>query len=179
MISPFRPARELLGQYAEYHRDRRNIVTHLIGIPLIVFAIGILLARPGVTVAGHLLTPAWLLWALSSAWYLSRGEPVLGVVVSLANALLLAAAQPLATLGTAAWLACGLGILIVGAAVQVVGHYYEGRRPACLDDRVGLLVGPMFVTAEALFTLGWNRELLRAIEHRAGPVVLHDLAARA
>jgi uncharacterized membrane protein YGL010W len=179
MISPFRPALELLGQYAEYHRDRRNIVTHFVGIPLIVFAIGILLARPGVRVAGHLLTPAWLLWVVSSAWYLSRGEPVLGAVVSLANALLLTAAQTLSALGTAAWLACGLGTLIVGAAVQVIGHYYEGRKPACLDDHIGLLVGPMFVAAQALFTLGWNHELLRAIEHRAGPVVLHDLAARA
>lgn len=179
MVSPFRPALELLGQYAQYHRDRRNIVTHCVGIPLIVFATGILLARPGVMVAGHLLTPAWLLWAASSAWYLSRGEPVLGAAVSLANALLVAAAQPLAALGTAVWLASGIFTLGLGALVQVIGHYYEGRRPAFLDDRIGLLVGPMFVTAEALFTLGWNRELLRAIEHRAGPQVLHDLAARA
>ena len=43
--SPFRPALDLMAQYAAYHRDKRNIVTHFVGIPLIVFAIGILLAR--------------------------------------------------------------------------------------------------------------------------------------
>ena len=42
-----RNATELMVQYAAYHRDRRNITTHFIGIPLIVFAIGVLLARPG------------------------------------------------------------------------------------------------------------------------------------
>ncbi len=40
-----RTARELLSQYAEYHRDRRNIATHFVGIPLIVFSVAVLLAR--------------------------------------------------------------------------------------------------------------------------------------
>ena len=35
MASPFRPALQLLGQYAEYHRDRRNIATHFVGVPMI------------------------------------------------------------------------------------------------------------------------------------------------
>ena len=30
--SPFRPALDLMAQYAAYHRDKRNIVTHFIGI---------------------------------------------------------------------------------------------------------------------------------------------------
>src|SRR3982751_2786976 len=41
MPSPFRPATELMVQYAAYHRDRRNIATHFVGIPLIVFAVGL------------------------------------------------------------------------------------------------------------------------------------------
>jgi len=51
MPSPFRPATELMVQYASYHRDRRNIATHFFGIPLIVFAIGIFLARAQFDVA--------------------------------------------------------------------------------------------------------------------------------
>ena len=35
-----RTATDLLSQYAAYHRDRRNIVSHLVGVPMIVFAIG-------------------------------------------------------------------------------------------------------------------------------------------
>ena len=82
MASPFRPALTLLCQYAEYHRDRRNIQTHLVGVPLIVFAIGVLLSRPGFELGGLVLTPAWIVFALTTAWYLTRGELALGVAVS-------------------------------------------------------------------------------------------------
>ena len=61
--SPFRPALELMVQYAQYHRDRRNIATHFVGIPLIVFAIGILLARAQFEIGGLHTSAAWLLWA--------------------------------------------------------------------------------------------------------------------
>ena len=47
---------------------------------------------------------------------------------------------------------------------------------AFADDLVGLLVGPMFVTAEALFAMGIARPLLDEVERRAGPTVLRDLA---
>lgn len=44
MASLFRPALDLMAMCAAYHRDRRNIATHLVGIPMIVFAIAVLLA---------------------------------------------------------------------------------------------------------------------------------------
>ena len=74
------------------------------------------------------------------------------------------------------WLSWGLGFFIVGWIIQFIGHYYEGKKPAFADDLVGLLVGPMFVTAELLFALGMARPLAREIERRAGPTVLRDLA---
>jgi uncharacterized membrane protein YGL010W len=171
--SPFRPANDLLVQYAEYHRDRRNIVTHFFGIPLIVFAIGVLLAR--VDIAGVSL--AWIVWALATAWYLTRGQFVLGIAVSAVNGALIALAIPLAAGSLGSWLGWGLGVFVVGWVLQFVGHYYEGRKPAFVDDLVGLLVGPMFVVAEWLFAAGWGRELLAEIERRAGPTHLRDLAA--
>ncbi|MBP6318037.1 MAG: DUF962 domain-containing protein, partial [Rubrivivax sp.] len=44
MATPFRPAVDLLADYAAYHRDRRNIATHFVGVPMIVFGVGVLLA---------------------------------------------------------------------------------------------------------------------------------------
>ncbi len=179
MASLFRPGTELMVHYAGYHRDRRNIATHFVGIPLIVFALGVLLARPAFDVLGLALTPAWVLWGLATLWYLSRGHLLLGFAVSVANALLIALAQPLGAGSTAAWLAWGVGCFVVGWLVQFVGHYYEGRKPAFTDDLVGLLVGPMFVVAEAMFALGACRALLAEIERRVGPTVLRDLHAPA
>jgi uncharacterized membrane protein YGL010W len=178
MPSPFRSANDLLSQYAAYHRDRRNIATHFVGIPLIVFAIGVLLGRPVLSealVGGQALTPAWLLWALATLWYLTRGQLLLGLAVSLLNLALIALAAPLAQGSTALWLGAGLGCFVVGWVCQFVGHYYEGRKPAFVDDLVGLLVGPQFVVAEALFSLGWLGALREEIERRAGTTRVRDL----
>ncbi len=57
-------ATPLLVQYARYHRDPRNIATHYAGIPLIVFAVAVLLARLQTTVAGIPLSGDVVLWAL-------------------------------------------------------------------------------------------------------------------
>ena len=76
-----RHAPELLTQYAQYHRDRRNIATHFVGVPMIVFGVGVLLARPAFALGGLALSPAWILFALTAAWYLSRGDLIVGVVL--------------------------------------------------------------------------------------------------
>jgi uncharacterized membrane protein YGL010W len=171
-----RHAVDLLSQYAEYHRDRRNITSHFVGVPMIVFGVGVLLARPAFGLGGWALSPAWIAFALSAAWYLTRGNFSLGVVTSACVGVLILLAHQVAYGSIAAWLAWGVGMFFVGWVIQFIGHWYEGRKPAFVDDIIGLLVGPMFVVAEALFMLGWNKPLLAEIEQRAGPTVLRDLA---
>ena len=171
-----RNATELMVQYAAYHRDRRNITTHFVGIPLIVFAVGVLLARPGFAINQVVLTPAWILWGVATLWYLTRGNLVLGAAVSAGTGLLMAIAQPLASASTASWLTWGIGILVFGWILQFIGHYYEGRKPAFVADLGGLLVGPMFVTGEMLFSLGLCEPLVEEIERRVGPTMLRNLA---
>ena len=167
----FRPATILMVQYAHYHRDRRNIATHLLGIPLIFLSIGVLMLVPSWVVAGQTVTLAWAMWALTSLWYLSRGDLLLGVATSVVNGLLIAAAHevpPLAqALGLAVWQA-GLGLFFIGWLIQFIGHYFEGRKPAFVDDLVGLLVGPMFVVGEVLMALGLLQRMHRDIERQAG-----------
>ena len=169
-------ARDLLSQYARYHRDQRNIASHFIGVPLIVLAIGVLLSHPALRIDGWVLSPAWLAFALATAWYLTRGELALGVATSASIAVLLLAAHRLADGSVATWIGWGVCPFLVGWLIQFVGHWYEGRKPAFVDDLAGLLVGPLFVTAEAMFMLGWNEPLGAEIESRAGPTVLRDLA---
>jgi uncharacterized membrane protein YGL010W len=165
---------ELLSQYAEYHRDRRNIATHLVGVPMIVFAVGVLLARPAFALGGLALSPAWLLFAVTAAWYLTRGDLVVGAAVSAVVGVLVALAHGVAYGSTASWLAWGVGAFVVGWIIQFVGHYYEGRKPAFVDDLAGLLVGPMFVTAEVLFALGLCQPLHAEIVRRAGPTRVRE-----
>lgn len=176
MSSLFRPATDLMAQYAAYHRDRRNIATHFVGIPLIVFAVVTLLARAGFSLASIELNAAIVVWGLSALWYLTRGNLVLGATTAIMNGVLTAFGM-LAAIGPwSTWLAIGLGSFVVGWVIQFIGHYYEGRKPAFVDDIVGLLVGPMFVAGEVLFSIGWGRQLLAEIEQRVGPTHIRDLA---
>jgi uncharacterized membrane protein YGL010W len=171
-----RNATDLLAQYAEYHRDRRNIVSHFVGVPMIVFGVGVLLARATFPAFGVSLTLAWIVFALAAAWYMTRGNIVLGIAVSVAVGVLIKIGHEVSGGSVALWLAWGVGFFLVGWAIQFIGHCYEGKKPAFVDDVVGLLVGPMFVVAELMFMGGWNKPLLAEIERRVGPTHLRDIA---
>lgn len=153
---------EQLTNYAAYHRDRRNVATHFVGIPMIVVGLFGALARPSPLVA--------LAAALGAAVFyiaLDRrfGAAMLAVLAASVWAGLAIAAQPFA-----AWLALSAGLFVAGWVIQFVGHVFEGRKPAFVDDLVGLLVGPLFIVAEAAFALGLRADLKRDIEAKAGPM---------
>ncbi|WP_295637792.1 Mpo1-like protein [uncultured Methylibium sp.] len=171
-----RQATELMVQYAAYHRDRRNIATHFIGVPMIVLGVGALLARPAFNLGGIAFTPGGLLFLAAAAWYLTRGNLGLGLATTVVVGLLVAVGHRAAAESTGVWLAIAIGSFAVGWVIQFIGHYYEGRKPAFVDDLIGLLVGPMFVVGEWLFALGWGKPLLAEIERRVGPTHLRDLA---
>ena len=177
-----RDTTSLLVQYARYHRDPRNIATHLVGIPLIVLGIGVLLSHPAIPLrpgALWALTPAWALWAAAALWYLTRGGLLVTLSVIAANGMVMLAAHWLALQAGDRWVAWGAGLFVAGWVIQFIGHYYEGRKPAFMDDLIGLLVGPMFVCAEILFAMRLCRELRETVEAEAGPVRLRDLHAGA
>ena len=167
-----------LAQYAAYHRDPRNIRTHFVGVPMIVLAVVILLSRPALEAGPLLLTPA-LGAALASVWFYARLDGRYGLVMGLFLAALLVPGQWLAAQSTGVWLGSGLGLFGVGWVIQFVGHWYEGRKPAFVDDVVGLAVGPLFVAAEIGFALGLRPEVQQAVEARAGGVRRHTKVVEA
>lgn len=152
-----------LSRYGEYHRDRRNVATHLIGIPMIVLAVVVLLSRPLFTFAGFAATPAMIASTLAVIWYL-RLDMRFGIVMALLLALLQLVGLELAALPTAQWLGWGIGLFVVGWIFQLIGHGFEGRKPAFFDDLKSLLVGPLFVVAEVAFMLGMCRVLRAQLE---------------
>jgi len=165
-----------LAQYAAYHRDRRNILSHFIGVPLIVFAVAVLLSRPALEISGLWLSPASVV-ALAAAIFYLRLDLRFGLLMAALLSLCLWGAQALAAQETMLWLGGGLGLFVVGWIIQFIGHYYEGRKPAFVDDVMGLMVGPLFVVAELGFLLGLRSEVRQAVEERAGPTHLRDLKA--
>jgi uncharacterized membrane protein YGL010W len=156
-----------LSQYAAYHQDGRNVATHFVGIPMIVVAVATLLSRPMWMVGDLPLSLAAVATLLSCLFYL-RLDLRFGTTMTLLMALSLAAGYWFAAQSTAIWLGAGLGLFIVGWALQFLGHYYEGRKPAFVDDLIGLIVGPLFLVAEAAFHLQMRLEVKAAIDTRLG-----------
>jgi len=149
-----------LATYASYHRDERNRATHFIGIPAIVFSILLPLAL--VRVAGISAAVPVALLALIGWIALDR-------VIGLA---MIAAILPM--LIVAEWIARGYGstttwivfavFFVGGWAFQLVGHVWEGRRPALADNLFQAFIGPMFIMAELLMALGLKQDLKTAID---------------
>lgn len=65
-----------LTRYAAYHRDARNIATHLVGVSMIMFAVIILLSRPIFSDGNSILiNPALFIASITAMYnvYLDRG----------------------------------------------------------------------------------------------------------
>ena len=162
---------ENLTQYAAYHRDRRNIATHFIGVPMIVFAVVLALATATFTVASVAFTAAALVSLAACAYYL-RQDLALGLALAVVLLAMCAAASEItARTSTAGALGLALLVFTMGWALQFLGHKYEGMKPAFFDDVMQLLIGPLFVCAEVFFLAGAKPRLRRYIEERVGPVV--------
>ena len=162
-MTTYAPLVEALARYRQYHRDRRNVATHALGIPLIVLAVEILLSRPVWELPGFTLTPAVIATGAAALYYLKL-DKLLGGALALVLVGMARLGLEIAQMETAVWLGSGIGLFVLGWAFQFLGHHLEGRKPAFFDDLRSLLIGPMFVTAEVAFALGLCGQLKREIE---------------
>ncbi|WP_125716402.1 DUF962 domain-containing protein [Pseudoalteromonas rubra] len=163
-----------LVNYALYHRDKRNIATHFVGVPLIVFAVvWMTFVSLGVIFQVPISLSACLI-LLVSIYYLAL-SPTLGSWM-IAYLLLCQGAtgyafSAMAQAGVdAVWFyATGLALFVIGWVIQFVGHYFEGKKPAFADDLMGLLIGPLFVMMELLNKVGCFKALEQQVNNEAGP----------
>ncbi|UOO82964.1 DUF962 domain-containing protein [Uruburuella testudinis] len=160
-----------LSSYAAYHRDKRNIASHFIGIPLIWLAIAILLARPAWFVGGVTVSPLLPAAVLLCIYYF-RLHRTLGWLMLAVMLFTYQIAAYTAMQSTGVWLTSALAMFAAGWVIQFVGHYYEQKKPAFFDDIRGLIIGPVFMMAEACFMLGRMKDLQAAIEAQVGPAVI-------
>ena len=160
-----------LTQYAAYHRDRRNIATHFVGVPMIVFAIVLALAVVVIPLGPVAVTLAAVVSIAACAYYF-RLDLVLGLTMAVALFAMCAGASEIThRAGVGAALGIAAAVFVVGWAIQFLGHRFEGVKPAFYDDVKQLLIGPLFVCAEAYFLFGAMPQLRRYIEDRVGPTV--------
>jgi uncharacterized membrane protein YGL010W len=156
--------RRQLGAYAAVHRDWRNKATHFVGIPIIVFSLLLVLSLWRFELLGREWTMS-LAVAIAAVLGWMALDLGIGIVMALIMVVAWFAAEALAgALGSASavWMAF-IALFVVGWALQFVGHHYEGRRPALLDNLFQAFIGPMFLVAESFVVLGQRRDLADAM----------------
>jgi uncharacterized membrane protein YGL010W len=153
---------EQMATYAAYHQDARNKATHFIGVPVIVLSLFIPLAWLRV---GD-LSAAMVLAAVLIVYYLML-DVLLGVAMLGMLAVLAWAGERLAMMGAAAGWSWFAALFIGGWMLQLLGHVYEGRRPALTDNLFQIFVAPIFLCAELFFALGYKPSLHEEVQRRA------------
>jgi len=153
---------EQMSFYAAYHQDARNKATHFVGVPAIVLSLMIPLAwlRIDAVSAAMVITAALL------AYYLVL-DVWLGLAMCVVMGALLWLGQILADQGAVAGWSWFAALFVGGWILQLVGHVFEGRKPALADNLFQIFVAPIFLCAELFFALGYKPRLHSAVEERA------------
>ena len=152
--------------YAAYHQDARNKATHFIGVPAIMLSLFIPLAWLRIDVGGAPVTAAMLFAAVVLIYYFLLDVPLALAMLVITGAMVWIGHQIAALGALQGWI--WFAVLFVGGWIfQLVGHVYEGRRPALTDNLFQIFVAPIFLAAEAFFALGYKPRLHEEVQRRA------------
>lgn len=153
----------LVLSYSAYHRDPRNTFTHFFGVPLVVFALFIPLGWFRFIHAEDGVTFAFVFFCVMTIWYL-KVDLVVGLIVAPLSWGLLYAADQISRLPfreSTLWFAASF---VLGWMIQLLGHYFEGRKPALVDNLSQVFNAPIFLAVELLFLLGRRKGLKAKVD---------------
>ena len=155
---------EQLSSYKSVHFNKRNIKTHFVGVPLIVWAVTVLLSINtfNLELASQTITytPAIIFFTLSMLYYLKL-HIKLGLGMLVYTVINIYLASLVADMENAVWI--GISAFVIGWVIQFIGHIYEKAKPAFFDDIMGLAIGPLFLMSEIYFMLGFEKNLEKNI----------------
>jgi uncharacterized membrane protein YGL010W len=155
-----------MGFYAAYHQDARNKATHFFGVPMIMLSLFIPLAWLKFSIGPFVISAALLFAAVVLVYYVFL-DPLLALGSTVFTVLFVLAADWLARQGAVvAWSAFG-ALFVGGWILQLLGHAFEGRKPALADNLFQIFIAPIFLCAELFFALGYRPKLHAAVQERA------------
>lgn len=153
-----------LNLYRSCHQKMFTKITHLFGVPLIIFGLFTILNWLELTVHGVGSWPVtwlaivflviyyclfdWQLALIAGAWMLALALISffwVGVIPSIK--------------GFYVFLTC----FFVGWVFQLIGHIFERRKPALIDNFWQIFSAPIFITLEVANWCGFKENLLRQI----------------
>ncbi|MBV8030791.1 MAG: DUF962 domain-containing protein [Betaproteobacteria bacterium] len=167
-----------MSVYAAYHQDSRNKASHFVGVPMIILSLFIPLSWLKLEAGPFAITGA-IVFAAAVLLYYVFLDAVLAIATAVFTALLLVAAEWIAGRGAIAGWVAFAALFVVGWIVQLVGHAFEGRKPALVDNLFQILIAPIFLCAELFFALGYKPALHARVQDRAATLRAESQARRA
>ncbi len=156
--------RRQLASYASVHRDWRNKATHFVGIPLIVFSLLLLMSLWHFDMGGRDWTVSLAVALVAVLGWMALDLGIGGVMALVMAPAWYAAVVLVEALGSPSAVWMTFTVLFVGDWVlQLLGHHYEGKRPALFDNIFQGFIGPMFLVVEILVVMGRRHDLARAM----------------
>lgn len=154
----------LLSIYKSSHLNQKNIVTHFVGIPLILWSAALFFATFSFSLAGFESNVMQVLALLIFAYYLVL-DIKLGVIAIALIAPIWLHANSYANSDNT-YILAGV-VFFIGWVFQFIGHYYEKAKPAFFDDLKQLLIGPLFLVAELCFFANLFSKLEKEVTKKA------------
>jgi len=153
-----------MAMYTTYHRDWRNRLTHFFGVPAIIFGLMVAMGLWRWHIGGYDLSLAVAFTlAVFVLWLVMDVGIALPLIVALVPMLALAEYIARRADSMTAWTVVAV-FFVGGWVLQLLGHVYEGRKPALVDNLFQIFVAPMFLVAEPIFALGLRRRLHDRVE---------------
>jgi uncharacterized membrane protein YGL010W len=152
-----------MAVYTAYHRNPWNRLTHFVGVPVIIFSILIPMAWLRLPLGAVEITGAAVFVAAVLVYYYLLDVP-LAIAMTAFIVPVTYFAEWVARMPWQTGLAAFLATFVGGWALQLVGHVFEGRRPALADNLFQIFVAPIFLIAETAFALGLRRDMRQAVE---------------
>jgi len=155
---------EQLSQYKSVHFNKNNIKTHFVGVPLIIWAVTLLLSLNNYLFSfsgvEFVYTPAYVFFTVTVIYYfmLHTKLAIAMVPYALLNLYL---ASLVAPHEHALYIA--IAVFVIGWVIQFIGHHYEKAKPAFVDDLAQFIISPLFLMAEVFFMFGGLKSLEEAI----------------
>jgi uncharacterized membrane protein YGL010W len=163
--------RRQLTDYVEYHRNPMNCALHVVGIVILFLGAVLPLSLLPVTVFGLQVNLGILLAIPVLIYWILLDIPI-GLAIAGVATLLLFTAATIANHAsvTVVW-AISLVLILIGVALQIIGHQvFERRQPALIDNPTHLLLGPVFVMAKLFISLGFRDDLAAIIQQGSNSV---------
>lgn len=156
---------DVLQSYASFHKHRINRLAHVIGIPIITLSTIALFSWLHLAIGSLGLPCSWLLVCISLAYYMRLDKQIglfLAAIMLPCTAIIVYIVGPTPTWGSAAW--C-LSLFAAGWALQLIGHLFEGRRPAFVNNLGQLFIAPLYLFCKFLIYCGVRTDLKKKLAY--------------